>query len=613
MRIRYAALHVSYLPLYALLLLFLLLATLYNLVIPLGEGPDEPGHMAYVLFLAREGRLPRQHAAVGPVDVPGEGHQPPLAYLLALPAVAWLPPAEREFHLSDNPDFLWNGGSEPAAFMRSSQEYWPWRGVVRAWHLTRGVSTLLGLVTLVCTWKAAHALIQPDPTMQPVRTYLPLLATACVALNPQFLFTSALVTNDALLVALSAGLFWLAVSPRDAGIRRCRTLLVGGLFGLALLTKQSALLLAPLLLWTSWRAGNGNWWATMRIVITWTAVALLLAGWWYGRNWQLYGDPFGLSVFRDAFMTQAFNWRSPVAWSAALAQLYASFWARFGWISLHPPEWVIRVYALIGLIALVGLALHLGRWLRFGGLWQHSLRSMIESPWVAVVLLPLLALAWTMSFALTAGLVAWQGRMLFPALPAIAILLAAGWVQLPRLIIGAGLAGLLALALYLPLEVIRPAYEWRTLPPQQAQARLEQSLSARFAQSWERGMELRGWRLRGDIRPGETITVTLTWHALEQIPQDWTVFVHLVGDAGRIVAEDNQRPQAGAFPLPRWTPGDWVEDPHPLRLPADLAPGQYELRVGLYLPEERGRRQYTRTVTGEPVSDAVTLGVIEVP
>jgi len=612
MRIRHAALHVSHFPLYALLLLFLLSATLYNIVVPLGEGPDEPGHMAYVLFLAREGRLPRQHAAVGQVDVPGEGHQPPLAYLSALPAVAWLPPAEREFFLSDNPDSLWNSGSEPAAFMRSSQEYWSWRGVVLAWHLARGVSTLLGLVTLVCTWKAAHALVQSDRTTQPSRAYLPLPATAFVALNPQFLFTSALVTNDALLTALSAGLFWLAVSPSAVSHRHHWSLLAGGLFGLALLTKQSALLLAPLLLWASWRAGSGNWWATTRIVITWAAVALLLAGWWYARNWQLYGDPFGLGVFRDEFMTQAFNWRSPAAWRAALVQLYASFWARFGWMSLHPPAWVIRVYALVGLIALGGLVLYLGCRLRAGELRRHSLRSIVDSSWVAVLLLPLSALAWTVSFALTAGLVAWQGRMLFPALPAIAILPAVGWMPLPRLVTGAGLVGLLALALYLPLGVIRPAYEWRTLPPQQAQARLEQLVTARFAQSWERGVELRGWRLGGIARPGETITVTLTWHALEPIPQDWTVFVHLVDDAGRIVAEDNQRPQGGAFPLPRWTPGDWVEDPHPLWLPADLPPGQYELRAGLYLPEERGRRQYTRTVTGDPVTDAVTLGVIEV-
>ena len=46
--------------------------------------------------------------------------------------------------------------------------------------------------------------------------------------------------------------------------------------------------------------------------------------------------------------------------------------------------------------------------------------------WWPILLLPLLAFGWVVSFALTAGLVAWQGRLLFPALPALAILLAVG-------------------------------------------------------------------------------------------------------------------------------------------------------------------------------------------
>lgn len=598
------------------MLLFFLLATLYNIVVPLGEGPDEPGHMAYVLFLAREGRLPVQHSSSGTSDVPGEGHQPPLAYLLALPAVAWLPPDEYDFQLSSNPDFLWNSGTEPAAFMRSSREYWPWGGAVLAWHLTRGVSTLLGMVTLVCVWKAALILCQQSQASRTACFSFAFLATALVALNPQFLFTSALVTNDALLTALSAGLFVLAVGDPATVRKNQWALLVGGLLGLALLTKQSALLLVPLLVWASWRISERHWLVTGRIVITWSGVTLLVAGWWYLRNWHLYGDLFGLELFQTEFMTQAFDWRTPAAWGTALEQLFASFWARFGWMSLRPPAWVMGVYALVGIGAFGGLLRQIWNWLRSGQLRRRMLQSLPGSPWVGVLLLPLLALAWTVSFALTAGLVAWQGRMLFPALPALALLLAAGWmgwsfpaqrVMLP------GLGSLLLLlALYLPLEVIRPAYTWHTLPPNHAQERIENPIYARFAQSWERGVELRGWRLDGRVSPSQTITVTLTWHALEPIPQDWTVFVHLVDAAGNIVAEDNQRPQGGMFPFPHWTPGDWVEDPHPLILPTALPPGQYRLRVGLYLPEERGLRQYTREDDGDSLSDFVVLQIIEV-
>src|SRR5437773_1606075 len=123
-----------------LIVLFVGLAAVYSVVVPLGEGPDEPGHAAYVFFLAREGRLPVQRVEPQQSDVPGEGHQPPLAYALAAPMVAWLPPEERQFDLPGNPRFTWAGGDELNAVAHGSREYPPWRGAVLAWHLARLVS-----------------------------------------------------------------------------------------------------------------------------------------------------------------------------------------------------------------------------------------------------------------------------------------------------------------------------------------------------------------------------------------------------------------------------------------------------------------------------------------
>ena len=51
---------VRYTGLTIIVLAFVALATLYSVVTPLGEGPDEPGHARYMFFLAREGRLPVQ-------------------------------------------------------------------------------------------------------------------------------------------------------------------------------------------------------------------------------------------------------------------------------------------------------------------------------------------------------------------------------------------------------------------------------------------------------------------------------------------------------------------------------------------------------------------------
>jgi len=142
-----------------ILLLYLLFATLYNLSVPIGEGPDEPGHFRYVLFLASEQRLPVQHAEAKASDVPGEGHQPPLAYLLATPAVAWLVAEERVLEMSANGSFLWVGGDEPAAFHRGSREYWPFSAQIRAWHLARAVNLIWGVATIVCTYLAARMLL----------------------------------------------------------------------------------------------------------------------------------------------------------------------------------------------------------------------------------------------------------------------------------------------------------------------------------------------------------------------------------------------------------------------------------------------------------------------
>lgn len=625
-----------------LLLLFLALHALYSWAIPLGEGPDEPGHLAYALFLAGEGRLPEQRAAAAASDVPGEGHQPPLAYALAAPAVAWLPPDERRILLTANPRFLWAGGDEPGAFMRGSRELWPWPPLTAAWHLARAVSGLCGAVAVSFTFFAARRLRPTDP-------WLPPIAAALVALNPQLLFTTALVTNDALLAALGAAILWWCLrgthaggrDPRASGAALTWALGAGVLFGLALLTKQSALLLGPVILVAGWPAAGGRWPRFAAVTLVWGCTTALVAGWWFLRNLTLYGDLFGLGAFKAEFTTQPFIWGDPAAWAGALRQLFGSFWGRFGWMSLPAPSWALWLYAGLCLAALAGLLAAAGRvrprWRQLG-------------PWTLLPIAVAMACAWTLAFAATAGLVAWQGRMLFPAIAAIAILLAAGLLEIvatvvPRPARGAApqlegrapapprpptihavalparpraralaapLAPLLLLALAMPLVTIRPGYSWVALSPHVAQSARGEPAFARYAASWERGVVLRGWRLDATPTPGAELPLALTWNSLEPVPRPWTVFVHLVDAGGAIVAESNSQPRGGALPFPLWTPGDWIVDMHRIPLPADLADGSYELRVGLYRPEKSGQRQKAWAEDGSPLGDMATVGVIRV-
>lgn len=86
-------------------------------------------------------------------------------------------------------------------------------------------------------------------------------------------------------------------------------------------------------------------------------------------------------------------------------------------------------------------------------------------------------------------------------------------------------------------------------------------------------------------RSGEMLTLTLYWEAL-QVPQgDYKVFVHLLDEAGALVAQDDARPRAGHYPTWAWQPGDLVPDSHQVLLPDERPPGPYQWSVGMYHPE----------------------------
>lgn len=595
-------------PLIVLVALFLALCVLYNLATPPGEGPDEPGHAAYVFFLAREGRLPVQCLPPCVSDVPGSGHHPSLAYLLATPAVLWLPQSLRTFDLPGNSRFTWAGGDQVNAVAHGSREQWPWDAQVWAWRLARGASSLAGAATVILTYLTVRVLHRHTDSAAN-RDATALLAAALVAFNPQFIFISSLISNDALLAALGAALLWLVVSsPRSLP----RAMLIGVVLGLALITKQSALIFVPFVF--TWGVTGGVGAATDRgatagrgdppgrpqvMIAVLVFGAALVGGWWYLRNWQLYGDPLGLQAFQAEFTTQAFEWTNPAAWMGALTTLYESFWARFGWMNLPAPAWTMVVYAALLAAAVAGWV-----WITIR---PHE--AICRWTW-QLAAPPLLALTWVMSFAFTAGLVAWQGRLLFPSIAAIAALLACGlsvWLRsrAPVILLIAGMAGIAA---WLPVSVIQPAYPPQTLAASAAHAWEGNETYARFARSTEPGAVIRRWRLEGTPRPGATIELTLLWHALSRQDRDWWTFVHLVDANRRIVTEDNREPRDGAYPMSQWVAGDWVEARYTLAIPSDLPPGEYALWVGLWDPVT-GRRAafFDDDDVSDPESDHVML------
>lgn len=91
------------------------------------------------------------------------------------------------------------------------------------------------------------------------------------------------------------------------------------------------------------------------------------------------------------------------------------------------------------------------------------------------------------------------------------------------------------------------------------------------------------------LQPGDSLTITLYWQALDTINRDYTVFVHVFDrETQAIYGASDAYPVSGAAPTSTWTPGQQVVDAHEFVLSPETPPGAYLIEVGLYSMPEPG-------------------------
>jgi hypothetical protein len=109
------------------------------------------------------------------------------------------------------------------------------------------------------------------------------------------------------------------------------------------------------------------------------------------------------------------------------------------------------------------------------------------------------------------------------------------------------------------------------------------------------------------------VTLTLYWHAVRPPADDYTVFIHLLGPEGNVVAQADSQPDKGQYPTSYWDEGEQVSDTYELTLPADLPGGDYRLQAGMYRLATGERLPATQT-NGEAWPDnAILLRTYHVP
>lgn len=597
----------------AILAAYLVLATAYGLATPILEAGDENWHEAAVWqIIAGHGLSVLNPADKGKILLPvQEAGQPPLYYLLAAATTFWIHPPNPAEAMTASPNAPIGQPSRSTwhrnLLIHPAAESVAAHRLALAVHVQRLLSTLCGAVTVVGIYALARLAIPTvGGTGTARRSSAPaFLAMAVVAFNPMFLFVSASVDNDALAIALSTVILVVLVRAITCGATPRAAALTGTLLGLATLSKLSAAAIAaPALavyLWRAWRARSAR--LAAQYVAALAIPAVIISGWWFVRNWALYGDPLGLATF-----VQVAGGRPQALTLAGLLaeapSIWAGFWGVFGIFDiLLPPVYYVVARALL-LLAGLGLVLYAVQVLRVR---SRAAKGTFRRPRAPVFILlggwlvleALLLVRWT------AATEASSGRLLFPALGSVAVLVALGLATLAgrwQALLSSALTVVLALggALAIPLA-IDPAYAAPILVPAGGMHPAT-ALGYRYG-----NLELVGAALpSAPLIPGSTVIVALYWTTLGPIPQDDVVSVQLFGPAG--VRVEEQQPRTDAFPgsgklmTSRLGTGtSWV-DRVPVSLRSDVpAPSLVHVDVFVYPDGRQDRPIAATTGTGQPI------------
>ncbi|MBN1921274.1 MAG: glycosyltransferase family 39 protein [Anaerolineae bacterium] len=585
-----------------LLVTFISLALAWNISIPAYENLDEMEHVEVIRHIAVTEKLPiHGEAEVAGFHVRQEASQPPLYHLLGAAWVrAWNLPLEAPTATAIPGTFVACGSGDTTynrvTWSRNPYLEFPGQGHRRTTHSLRLLSTLLQCVTIGGTWMLARRIS--------LRSSARLLAVAIVALNPQFLLVAAGVNNDNLVTPLATWALVLLLDIWKRGPTPPRLLGLGILTGLAALSKLSGIGLLGLagitLLVYTWQKRPPFKQLLVWGLLTGTPTLLLVTPWliW---NWRIYGDPTALTPMLEIVgrtTTRVDFWGS-------FQLMLRSYWGQLP-CAFYPRALYWHFFILLG-GGLLGLLLQSRR----GFVTQAE--QLILGGWFAIIVI-----AWIRWNALTP---ATGGRLLFPAAPALAILLAIGWQTLHRNLVR---TWSVVLPLGALLTLLAGAIPLFTPPPRlSANTAMTATSNITFGagdialESYEVNLVKPGlacWLVQSSYcRPA--LELTLYLKAPHPLSQDLGLAVQLVsarpGDNTLRLAY-NAWPGHGNLPTSALPAGQLFREHLLLPLPESEYPTQaWKLQVAFF--DEKTNLRLPVAIDGEPVGDAAVLETLRVP
>ncbi len=594
----------------AIILCYIILVGFYSWLIPPFEGPDEAQHFAYIEWLALGKGFPPQGDAAWETPIQQEAGQPPIYYFLAsLPARLigvdnpsaiyrenpyFVAPLPREFPDNDNRAIHYPTDGQPL------------RGGWLALYFARGVTLLFGILLVVSVFGLAREVMPKKPQIATVSALL-------VAITPQVVYLSGMVSNDIPAAAVSTLVLWLLAVNIRRGPTTARALGLGVAFGVSILIKVNSMTLGIpiaagflwLLISKQYKPGKivrAGFWSFLGV--------LLVAAWWFARSLIIYGSPLGLETHDNTpwVIKSSEELAKPLARWLEVAR---SYWIALGWGIIRPDGWVYTILFVLSLLGFGGLGIASWRW------WKNPEPRGKTTPALLVILtLGLLSVGVFLEYWMH-QVVAPYGRLIFPAIGTIAVLLAVGWRAIHPKFVFLPLSIISIVTLLAPFMLILPSYTPPPLLNESEIAQLPDSLGWRFMtpEGLPFAELISVHPMRESASAGTVFPVQVCWRALNEVDENYTVLLQIIGPENGLITHRRSYPGQGMIPTELWNPGDVFCDVMHVHVWLDLAETLvYQVEVALF-DEESRKRLPAQDQNGNPLThnfvDRVRLEVLD--
>jgi 4-amino-4-deoxy-L-arabinose transferase-like glycosyltransferase len=512
-----------------IILYFVLLAVATSAATPPFEAPDEGSHFLYIHNLLETHQLPvLEDKAATYASKSVQRHHPPLYYLVGAALISWTQRGDVvNTYLQDNPYAAIGTVTDNNQNVYLHSPNPPPDQTITAVWILRLYSMALGAGTLVFVYLTGKLAFGAR---------VGLLAMLLVASMPMFVFISASVNNDNLVtLCYAAGVYWSLRLWRQRTISRRDVIVTGVILSGAALSKLTGLTLFGVLylavLWGAYRR-TFTWRQAITLIAGSLAMAALLAGWWYLRNWSLYGDPLALQATLRVWARGP----GPAAWSVVLGDLkgvWESLWMILGHFNVRGPDWLYVYADVISMIGVLGIAL---------AFLTKTMRRRLD---ISLFLLLVCAVVFV-SFAFTTRQInVSQGRILFPALAAFAPLLVMGWESIFRR--GGSKTLPYTAILLLPLVVVALVTPVKYLPRSYAPLVPVSAVpaDARRIDAHADDLSLLAYQLEGDtLAPGGEVRLWVYFSGSH--PENPALFVTALDPAGEPIGQVTTYPGMAA-------------------------------------------------------------------